>query len=64
MPWSPKQHRLFEWAAHDPQAAAAAGYKIGQSQAQKMASEGITKVSGALMQRKFGRSYRQPKTFY
>lgn len=41
MPWNPAQHRLFEWAAHNPQAAAAAGYKIPQQKAATMAGEGI-----------------------
>jgi hypothetical protein len=39
MPYSPKQHRLFEAASHDPAIAAARG--IPQAQAAKMASEGI-----------------------
>ena len=46
MPWTPKQHRLFEWAAHNPGAAQAAGYHIGQGQAAKMASEGIKSSTG------------------
>jgi len=41
MPWSPAQHRLFEFVAHNPSKAASEGIKIGQGQAQKMASEGI-----------------------
>lgn len=42
MPWSPKQHRLFEAAAHDPEIAKKAG--IPKNQAAKMASEGIKKT--------------------
>ena len=39
MPWTGKQHRLFEAAAHNPAVARRVG--IPQGQAQKMASEGI-----------------------
>ena len=39
MPWSPKQHRLFEAAAHSP--AIAQKYGIPQQKAATMASEGI-----------------------
>ena len=39
MPWTPKQHRLFEAAAHSPAVAKKVG--IPQQKAQKMASEGI-----------------------
>lgn len=39
MPWTAKQHRLFEAAAHDP--AIAAKYGIPQGKAAQMASEGI-----------------------
>lgn len=39
MPWTPKQHRLFEAAAHNPQIAKEVG--IPKEQAKKMASEGI-----------------------
>jgi hypothetical protein len=39
MPWSPKQHRLFEAAAHNPKVAAKVG--IPQGTAKKMAGEGI-----------------------
>ena len=61
MPWSPAQHRLFEWAAHNPQAAQAQGYHIPPTQAAKMAHEGIatnpmdtpvSKVASALAGRK------------
>ena len=41
MPWSPSQHRLFEWIAGNPGAAQAKGYTIPQQQAAKMAGEGI-----------------------
>ncbi len=39
MPWTPKQHRLFEAAAHNPEVAAK--YGIPQQKASQMASEGI-----------------------
>ncbi len=39
MPWTPKQHRLFEAAAHDPSIAKKTGIK--QEDASRMASEGI-----------------------
>lgn len=39
MPWTPSQHRLFEAAAHDPKIAKRKGIK--QSDAKRMASEGI-----------------------
>lgn len=39
MPWTSKQHRLFEAAAHDPNVSKRVG--IPQGQAQKMASEGV-----------------------
>lgn len=39
MPWSPKQHRLFEAAAHSPAVSKRAG--IPQATAAQMASEGI-----------------------
>jgi hypothetical protein len=39
MPWTAKQHRLFEAAAHDP--SIAAKYHIPQQKAGQMASEGI-----------------------
>ena len=41
MPWSAKQHRLFEAAAHSADVAKRVG--IPMEQAQKMASEGIKK---------------------
>lgn len=41
MPWSAKQHRLFEAAAHDPKIAKKKGIK--QSDAKRMAGEGIKK---------------------
>jgi hypothetical protein len=48
IPWSSKQHRLFEAAAHNPQVAARVG--IPQQKAAQMASEGIkrTAVAAAL----------------
>lgn len=39
MPWSAKQHRLFEAAAHNPAVAQKVG--IPQGKAAQMASEGI-----------------------
>ena len=39
MPWSPKQHRLFEAAAHNPAVAMRVG--IPQYKARDMAAEGI-----------------------
>ena len=39
MPWSSKQHRLFEAAAHSPSVAKKVG--IPQAKASKMAAEGI-----------------------
>ena len=41
MPWSAKQHRLFEAAAHSQDVAKRVG--IPMEQAQKMASEGVKK---------------------
>ena len=41
MPWTGKQHRLFEAAAHSPSVAKRVG--IPQAQAAKMASEGVKK---------------------
>jgi hypothetical protein len=39
MPWTPKQHKLFQAAAHNPKIAAKVG--IPQTTAKKMASEGV-----------------------
>ncbi len=50
MPWSPKQHRLFEAAAHSPSVAKRVG--IPQAKASEMASEGIKKVATALASRR------------
>lgn len=41
MPYTPAQHRLFEWAAQNPEAARAEGYDIPQQEAAKMAHEGV-----------------------
>ena len=41
MPYTEKQHRMFEMAAHDESLAKRVG--IPQEQAQKMASEGVKK---------------------
>jgi len=58
VPWTPKQHRLFEWAGRNPAAAAARGFNIPPATALRMAGEGIkspaaprAKVAGALMSR-------------
>jgi hypothetical protein len=51
MPWTPKQHRLFEAAAHSPAVAQRVGIPVAK--AQGMASEGIKKkLAGALMAKK------------
>jgi len=49
MPWTPKQHRLFEAAAHNPSVAKRVG--IPQATASKMAAEGIKKVANAMHSR-------------
>lgn len=41
MPWSPKQHRLFEAAANDPEVAERRG--LSREKAQKLADEGVRK---------------------
>ena len=46
MPWTAKQHRLFEAAAHDPSVARRVG--IPQGKAAHMASEGIKRRKGGL----------------
>lgn len=43
MPWTGKQHRLFEAAAHSPAVAKRVG--IPQAKAAQMASEGVKKSS-------------------
>lgn len=53
MPYTAKQHRLFEAAAHNP--AVAKRVNIPQEQAKKMASEGIKdkpKKIAALLRKK------------
>ena len=45
MPWTDKQHRLFEAAAHSPAVAKRVG--IPQQSAEKLASEGVKPMSGA-----------------
>lgn len=47
MPYTAKQHRLFEAAAHNPKIAAKVG--IPQSTANKMASEGVKKQIADLL---------------
>ena len=44
MPWTAKQHRLFEVAAHNPEVARRVGIPVVQ--AKKMASEGISSIGG------------------
>ncbi len=41
MPYTQKQHKLFEYVKHNPEKAHAKGIKISQSDASKMASEGV-----------------------
>lgn len=41
MPWSPAQHRLAEFVAHNPAKARAEGIAMKPTAARKMASEGI-----------------------
>lgn len=41
MPFTDKQHRLFEWAGRNPAAATAAGYDIKPKTALRMGAEGI-----------------------
>jgi hypothetical protein len=43
MPYTAKQHRLFEAAAHDPAVASRVGIPVGT--AQTMASEGVKAVA-------------------
>ena len=46
MPWTQKQHNLFQAAAHNPAFAKRVG--IPQGTAKKMASEGVKHVVAAL----------------
>jgi hypothetical protein len=41
MPYTLKQHKLFEYVKHNPQQAYAKGIKIKPKDAAKMASEGV-----------------------
>lgn len=41
MPWTAKQHRLFEAIAHGAKPTTAAGARLSQADAAKMASEGV-----------------------
>lgn len=43
MPWTPKQHRMFEAAAHDPKVAHRVG--IPTNTAKMMAAEGVKHVN-------------------
>lgn len=49
MPWTAKQHRLFEAAAHDPAVAKRVG--IPQAKAAEMAHEGVKKIASAMQKR-------------
>ena len=44
MPYTPKQNRLFQAAAHDPKIAKKVG--IPQKEAKKLAAEGIKRTNG------------------
>ena len=50
MPWTAKQHRLFEAAAHNPAIAAAHG--IAPQKAAQMAAEGVKRQAVASMLKK------------
>ena len=52
MPWTAKQHRLFEAAAHNPAVAKRVG--IPQQKAAEMASEGVKRKAVADALRKKG----------
>lgn len=43
MPWTPSQHRLFEFVSHDPSKAKKEGIDIKPGDAARMAAEGIRK---------------------
>ena len=45
MPWTSKQHRLFEFVKHNPAKARAEGIKIKPSDASRMAAEGVKENS-------------------
>lgn len=47
MPYTPEQHRLFEYVAHNPKEAHKKGYDISSKDAAKMAAEGIRKAGKA-----------------
>jgi hypothetical protein len=57
MPWTPKQHRLFQAAAHNPALAKQKGIPVAK--AAMMASEGI---KSPLPGRKPGRPRIHPQT--
>jgi hypothetical protein len=46
MPWTAKQNRLFQAAAHNPKIAKQVG--IPQAKAAEMAAEGVKKVAHAM----------------
>ena len=48
MPYTAKQHRLFEFVSHNPGKARAEGIKIPQKTAAKMAHEGIKTEAHAM----------------
>jgi hypothetical protein len=56
MPWTAKQHRLFEAAAHDPKVAKRVG--IPQGKAAQMASEGVKVKSEAQAMKHLGKHHK------
>lgn len=50
MPWTEKQHKLFQTAAHNPQLAQKVG--IPQQKAAQMASEGVKKETIKALRKK------------
>jgi len=46
MPYTLKQHKLFEYVKHNPTQAYAKGIKIKPADASKMASEGVKSETG------------------
>ena len=58
MPWTPAQIRLFQAAAHNP--AIAASHGMTQDKARQMASEGVRKVTDALIKRGYKKRNETP----
>ena len=48
MPWTPAQHRLFEFVAHNPKEAKREGVDVKPNDAARMAAEGIRKAGKEL----------------